>query len=329
MKNQKILFMAANFLWLSLFVSGCKEYTTKTKINSDGSCERVVIVEGDTTGIALLPFPVPTEKSWSIKTKKSYRDSSKFIFTASKIFNDVNELNEEYSDSGKIGVAIKFDKKFRWFYTYYEYEETYKSFLPYKMIPLNEYLTESEYKSFLNDDTTKALKERLGKYAGENFLEYFLSNFLEKCKQYNIDEVNERSIKEKKQVILEYIDHNESDGSKLTLFLKETFNSDAILNLQPFVEKMLREIKKKMEWITGASGAYTNQVTMPGMILSTNSKSINGNTVEWKVYAERFLYDDFVMKVESRSANLASFIITGILTVGLLIALIIPKWKKR
>lgn len=334
MKNNKMYLVTINLVWLALFFSGCKEYTTKTKINTDGSCERIVIVEGDTAGIAYLPFQIPVDNSWKIETKKSDRDSSKFVYTAAKIFDNVNELNNVYKDSNKIGVEVNFEKKFRWFYTYYEYKETYSAYFPYKMIPLKEYLTEQEYESYLNDDTTSTLKNRLEKYAGENFLDYFLSEFLKVCKEYGINEVNENSVKKNRQIILDYIDHSESSSSesdfeKLALFLSETFKSQSIMNLKPFFNKIISEIEKKIEWIGGANGTYINQVNMPGIILSTNSKSINGNIAEWKVDANKFLYDDLVMKVESRRANLWTFIVTGLLVIGLIVSLLLPRLRKK
>lgn len=329
MKNSKWVFTAISFLWLALTLSGCKEYTTKTKINPDGSCERIVMVEGDTANIGSLPFPVPVDKSWQIEKKKSEKDSTKVVYLAKKGFDSAELLGKEYVDKNKINVRIKFEKKFRWFYTYYEYEETYKSFFPYKIIPLKSYLTEEEFKTFLNDDTTKAIKNRLDNFAAENFLEYFLMELVKECQAKGIKEVNEASVHANKKSIMEDIDKYDKDYEALLNSIAKRLGAPSLKSFKPFVEKLVIEVEKKMEWTGSANGTYTNQVSMPGIILTTNSKSVQGNVVEWKVSAERFMYEDFVMNVESRSANIASFIVTGIIIAFVVLLLIMPKLRRK
>jgi hypothetical protein len=80
-----------------------------------------------------------------------------------------------------------------------------------------------------------------------------------------------------------------------------------------------------MEWANSANGTYTNQISMPGVILSTNSKSVKGNTVEWIVDSWRFQFADLAMRVESRSANVSMFVVTGVLFALAFFLLIIPK----
>ncbi|MDP2037572.1 MAG: hypothetical protein Q8L04_09340 [Ignavibacteria bacterium] len=329
MKSIKNHLFAINIAVLLLISAGCKEYTTKTKINSDGSCERIVIVEGDTSNIAGLPFPIPIDKSWKIEKKKSEKDSTKVAYSAEKRFTDVNDLNAEYKDQSKIGVKINFEKKFRWFYTYYEYEETYKSYFPFKLIPLKEYLTKEEYQEFLDGDTTKTFKDKLDEYAGRNYVEYFLSEFLKACKKHNITDVSQASIVANKQLILEQIDKQGEDIDKLIQFLEKTLRSKSLKVVKPEIELLIEDIEKKMEWAGSADGTYTNQVSLPGVILSTNSKSVKGNTVEWKVDSWRFQFEDLAMRVESRSANVSMFVVTGVVFVLALILLLLPKFKKR
>lgn len=328
MKSVKNHLFAINIVMLLLVIAGCKEYTTKTKINPDGSCERVVIVEGDTNNIADLPFPIPIDKSWKIEKRKSEKDSTKVVYTAAKQFTDVNDLNAEYGNQSKIGVKINFEKKFRWFYTYYEYAETYKSFFPYKFIPLKNFLSKEEYQKFLDGDTTNTLKKRIDEYAGRNYVEYFLSEFLKKCRKHNITDVSRASVDANKQKIMEQIDDKGEDINELTGFLERTLGSKSLKVIESDIELIMKDIEKKLEWAGSAAGTYTNQVSLPGVILSTNSKSVKGNTVEWKVDAQRFQFEDLTMRVESRSANVSMFVVTGI-AIGLaLLFLLLPKFRK-
>jgi hypothetical protein len=329
MKNNKVYLTAINLMLLAVILTSCKEYTTKTKINPDGSCTRIIVVEGDTSKIAALPFPIPTGKTWQIETRKSEKDSTKVVYSAEKSFKDVNDLNTEYRNKSKIKVEVKFEKKFRWFYTYYEYEEIYKSYFPIKSIPLKEFLNKEDYQKFLDGDTTKAFKNKLAEYADKNYKDYFLAEFLKTCKNHNISGVSQASIDANKNQILEKLEDKKGDITEVIKSLEIILGTKSLKLIQSDLELIVEDIAKKIEWTGTANGTYTNQISMPGVILTTNSKSVKGNTVEWKVDSDQFQYDDLVMNVESRSANVASFIVTGIIIALALLLLIIPKLRRK
>ena len=67
---------------------------------------------------------------------------------------------------------------------------------------------------------------------------------------------------------------------------------------------------------------YTNEVIMPGLILDTNAKDVEGNSVQWKFDYNRFLWEDYTMWVESRVVNRWAMILTGILCMILVAGLI-------
>ena len=94
------LFIAIiTFVMLTAF--DCKnDYKTMTKINSDGSCMRTVVVNpvSDTSS----SFPIPTDKSWETRLEG---DTEK-VYVASKKFDDVNQMNNEYKRGEKVGVDI-------------------------------------------------------------------------------------------------------------------------------------------------------------------------------------------------------------------------------
>lgn len=328
MKKIKNYLLGINIAALLLMSAGCREYTTKTKINADGSCTRVVTVEGDTSKLTSLPFPIPADKSWKIEKRKSEKDSTKIIYSAEKTFNDVNDVNTEYRNKSKIGIEVKFEKKFRWFYTYYEYEEIYNKYFPIKSVPLKEYLNKEDYQKFLDGDTTKAFKDKLGKYADKNYKEYFLAEFLKTCKRHNINNISQESVDANKEKIVEMLESKKGDLDGVLKSLELILRSKSLMLIKSDIELIVEDIAKKIEWTGFADGTYSNQISMPGVILSTNSKSVKGNTVEWNVDADRFLYDDLVMKVESRTANVAVFVITGIVIVLAIILLLLPKFRK-
>ena len=68
--------------------------------------------------------------------------------------------------------------------------------------------------------------------------------------------------------------------------------------------------------------SYKNEVSMPGILLTSNSKKIEGNQVFWEGRSNR--YFDVVMSAESRMVNLWTMIVTSIVCLGLIIGLLLP-----
>lgn len=330
MKNKFFTLTAAVFILIGGY--GCRDYSTKTKINSDGSCERTVILKGDSSEIAnpaSLPFPIPVNSTWKIERKKDTSEKNSFYYIAIKNFDNVNSLNNEYKNSEKIGVNIKFEKKFRWFYTYYDYEEIYKAFFPFLKIPLKSFLTPKEYEMFLNDDTTKAFKKRLDEYAEKNYYEYFFDALISSAEHHNLKDLSREKVLSNKEYIRENIERSSGDNKTIFNILEKTFGTKPILDLKTDIEKISFEIELKIKAMGDANGSYENEIIMPGIILSTNSKSINGNTVLWKVYEKRFCYEDFTMTVQSRVVNVWAFVVSGAIVLVVIILLLLPKLRKK
>ena len=69
----------------------------------------------------------------------------------------------------------------------------------------------------------------------------------------------------------------------------------------------------KMQAIT--SNTYGNKLLMPGIITSTNAKSMNGNILSWEIEPGEFFFYDLVMSAESRMMNKWAFWVSGILVL--------------
>ena len=325
--NKKIAYpftLAITFVMLT--ASDCNhEQRTTTKINNDGSCERTVFVKNvsDTSS----SFPVPTDKSWESHIE---RDSSKEeIYVASKKFNDVNQMNNEYRRTGKVGIDIKYEKKFRWFYTYFNYQETYKSYSPFKKISLDSFLTKEEYAQYEKGDTSKALKERLDEFGMRNIFEEFYGKLIDSVKSLN-DPLLPVSV---------FLAKKDDFFNKRVDFFKDKKDDiedqEKILGLK-FRDKLERQIdgiKKslipKFEFMNGVDGKYINEVVMPGIILNTNANTIEGNKVSWKFDDKKFCATDYTMTVESRIANPWATYVTGGVLIVIVALLMLPRLRRK
>ncbi len=329
MKN-KLSIMAIVPVFLILILSGCKkDYKTKTVVNSDGSCERTIVLTQDGQEVKELKFPIPYKKNigWNYKLEKDAKDSSLYVYTANKGFDDVNQLYMDYTDSNKIGLKVDFQKKFRWFYTFLNYKETYKRSFAYNYIPLNKYLTQAEHKSFLQGDTSKAISEKLNNYVMENVRIAFWMKLKDSIKAGKYNSIRYDDLYEKKNEIEKWLD-NYRGGDKNIKAIQSIIKSNEATKLATQIDSIVNVLMEEITETSLAEGDFTNVVSMPGIIIATNATSINGNEASWKLTKDMFSYQDYEMMVESRVTNVWAFIVTGVVVLFLITLLIAPRFKK-
>ena len=325
MKSVKNHLFAINIAVLLLIGAGCKEYTTKTKINPDGSCERTITYKDYSRSAAQYShFYLPQDKSWNIKLEKNKDGDS--VLIAKKYFTDATKLNEEYYEKSKVKTNFKLNKRFAWFYTYLEYQETYKSTNPFDKIKLESFLTKEEYEKYLMNDTSKALQNRLEYFIFQNEnQEYYdaLITFAEKKKDPALTKMDIEKAEKKRKFGTWEESLGKNEGP-----IWEFLDKQILKKYKKEFTDIVNRVNKKQEALLNSDG-ITSEVIMPGIILATNSKSIVGNKVAWKFDGYNFLAKDFVMSVGSRVSNIWAFIVTGIVIVLALILLLLPKFKKR
>lgn len=327
MKSKMIFKLCVVLISILAGFSGCKEeYKSTTKINSDGSCERIITIKADSFYIYNNPFPIPVDKSWDPQFKRIEKDTQK-VFVVHKQFDDVNKINGELNKKDKIGVEIKFEKKFRWFYSYLVYKETYKAYSPFRKIPLAEFLTKNEFQKYANGDTTKAMKERIDKYFMENIFEYFYENLISAVSKLNDSALPTSLIASNKQILRDTLMAGKGETKSIMNQLSKILKSKLVWKLESDVTRIMNEINTKMSE-ADVKFDYTNEIIMPGLILSTNSTEVEGSRASWKFGADRFQFIDYVMVVESRVANVWAIIVTAILTVGIILLLLLPRFRK-
>jgi hypothetical protein len=88
--------------------------------------------------------------------------------------------------------------------------------------------------------------------------------------------------------------------------------------------------EEKMENILPIYGdSYMNLTIMPGIIISSNSTEIKGNTASWDVNSDYFFAKDYTLRVESKKVNKGPVIVSGAVVAFLLIGLIAGIAKKK
>lgn len=309
-------------------LSGCKKYKTTAIINEDGSIDRTVSVNTNKESVPGLSFYVPFDSSWVITVNDSGRGSEGVIYTAKKHFDSVIDLINEYLEKGKIEVEINLSKKERWFYTYYEYEEIYKAYSPFKKLSLKEYLTEKEYVDYLAGSTSDTLSGKLEKFMMKNIVQDFIEYLITKTDQLNDPMLTGEKILQKSNELTDSLIQIDGTPGEVLKHLEKIFDTKAVYKLEDDVKSKIKEYEQKFEFIQSAEGEYTHEIVMPGLILSTNANELEGSTARWTVNSERFLYADYPMVVESRVANVWAMWVTGVVVFVIILLLVVPKLRR-
>jgi len=305
-----------------LTVSGCKkDKKTTTKINSDGSCVRTVVINpvSDTSS----SFPIPTDISWEIRLEG---DTEK-VYIARKRFDDVNQMNNEYKRPNKVGIDLKFEKKFRWFFTYFIYQETYKPCFQIQRIPIQSFLTKEEYVQYENGDTSKAFKKRMDEFLMENIFEEFYSQLIDSVKSLHDPSIPASIFIAKKQEIdFHKMEHTTKD---IVQYLEKVLGLKLKSKLERQIDGVTKSIDAKVQFMINAGGDFSNEVVMPGIVLNTNANTVEGNKVVWHFNEDKFTFISYTMNVESRIANPWATYATGAAVIVLVVFLMVPRLRRK
>ena len=369
MKNiQKIIIIL--FAALLLFACG-NEYTITTKILADGSCERIITIKGDSSAIFDGEYYVPQENGWETNLEY-FEEDDEYLFTAKKVFKNIEELRNEFyfekNDDLKVNSEIKLKKQFRWFYTYFNYSETYKTLYPYVSIPASEYFSEEEFQLIKDppDEDNLVTKEdsiryekfddifeqKMMKWVMLNRFHKMYSIISDAAKKTNNLELSESKLRIAKEKIIQLlnVEKDSLTGNDLELFKRldnavddnesfepflqlctEFLNTEKILEFGVTEKASIDEFYRKIEIIDNYEifNEYTNIVQMPGLILSTNAKTIEGNNVSWSYGPIQFYITDYEMQVKSRIINFLPFIISGLFILVIIAGILAGILRKR
>ena len=318
----KILLLFAALLF------GCKDYNIKTTVSAGGECTRVISISPGSKDIFDNAFPVLIDESWDTTWTKN--EENKSLFTARKQFKSIEEFNEHFAKTtpNKMRDSVIIEKKFRRFYTYFNYTEVLKAYNPFNTIPITDFVSDEVIEQYLSGNEDEA-KEKLEKWQSLDILNYFLINFEKNCETLREEKLTHEFIFAKRDTLLALFDELPNDKSEIADYLAEIYGVPAISSLSDPIGNILTEIEEKLDWAGSLSGSYNFEVELPGIILSTNSEALEGNTARWKTDSEKFYAVDFVMTAESRVMNTWAMIATGILGVFLIILIILPVFRKK
>ena len=326
----------AGMLALIIFLAGCKEVKITTTIHPDGSIERSITAKGDSASVPDTAYPFPTLDSWSLSTEK--KDDGLY-YTTTKKFANAEELNAFFfdpNDSIRIRSQAQLQKKFRWFYTSYSYEETFKHLNPFSMLPMSEYLTDEEYQLYLADKDSNDIDKKLEEWQARSFFE----EFYQALYQSMSDEQTLKKMDAQKEMLYESIKEWNFDSEEFAAYFltnaEKVIGTSTVRQAAKGLEKPDQKFRKYFRLLEKSiTEGYDVIVQMPGSIIETTAAEVDRNAADWKIDIDQFNFRDYTVKAESRRLNLLPTILSGLFIVFGLTGLIfanrqtIASWAEK
>jgi hypothetical protein len=334
-----------------VLIQGCdeKNYFVTTIVSIGGAIDRVVEWRGVSDSATWTQIPIPVDSSWRVSYKPATAGDSIGVLTVSKHFDSFDAISQEYArtrDSLKVRVKVTVERRFRWFYTYYDYSETYADPNPIQLIPAKDFFTPAEYQQILAGDKVDTLHARIKSWHEKNLSALIFSRLLTAVDHLRDPRLQASTFLSEKERV-EYLLMGDSiyKGSDAGLdqkgpemartlsepamrALQDLFHTDAVEQLrEPFVNATL-EYLTHQEKLDRIQGTYTNAVVLPGVILEANAPQVSGSRLTWRIEGDQLSVVDVQMHGLSRVVNTWAIVVSALAAIGLLLVPVILKRKQ-
>lgn len=298
-----------------------------TKVFPDGRLHRVFVRESKDSVIA-LDYLGLTQAGWEIDSvvrvsDQRYRIAQSRIFLSAKASN--LELDAEGRDS-LLRIHSHFEKRFRWFYTYYDYSETFRALNRFSL-PLDPYVTERDFQfidrlppdgqSLTQADSVSldSLQQRISdRYAARAYFEAFV----ELMKSEETDPKKRDAIDRNRTAAFQLVagDSLKNMEDFLPELARRLGVDTAVLQRETFLAESKRLEGKISFMVWAAEAKYQHEIEMPGTLVATNADSIAFPRLMWSPSALKFHFRDYTMQATTRQPNYWAWAVSVLLMVA-------------
>jgi hypothetical protein len=324
-------------LCLVMVLGGCKSsyLVITTQVKPNGALLRTMEVVGDSTGVPKMSYPMPRDSSW-VMTCVPDSDKKSYTYTLHKLFSSADELNKELGcrrDTIKVNDSVSLKKRFRWFFTYYQFKETIYRTSPFTLVPIEKYLTPEELKYFNAQKDTMNIKDKVDEWEMRSIFESYYQVLKTAVSEKKVPLTTEQLELSKEDLYKRIVDWKADDlfSEALLSVADSLFSiSPSLLQIQSDFAKIDTTWNQYLKFQLSGDEEYEFYAEMPGRIIDADSTgSIEQSKVWWKLKTESFQYRDVVMRVESRRFNRVPTIIFGLFILALIILLWISAVRAR
>lgn len=305
---------------LSVFiVSSCTTYYyVQTEVGNDLSVDRNVHASGKDK--ANVEFPFYLSDGWTVsKVSESieidfYDVREKMEYVAHKNASSIGEVN--------VAGMETVEKRFRWFYTFYNYRAVFDGLRDRLPLSFEGYFTEEQLELFFRGSAPPGDWNGIEMYClldsiTRNFAEWYSdATYFVMCDVFGsfCTHGQVEVLKASKNRFMEGLEHEAMFAMRPDEFEDRLAAIAPEAGFGKVYEDNSREIaaayERETEIIDCFEHSFMFSVDMPGRYVAGNAESFIDDVPAWKVDAYRLMYGDLILEATSRKANLWAFILT-------------------
>ncbi len=320
----------------------------ETKVHEDGSLDKAIIFEKtDSSVLERNIFNVGTANGWKVTVSPIMdgKNDDKYRVQFEKSFGSSEAMNAELDVASDTLFRVKssFEKKFRWFYTYIRYSETYRPLNRFKMLPYDEFFNAEDMQfirrlpaegaSISKADSVSL--QMLNMKVDDYYARAAIANEQVDILRQLLMKTNTRtslldSLESVREVFFEQLERDKGDEN----FVMRMSDSLGIrfadrgraANLADSLSASLNARLTFMSYVR--DGRYQAMMEMPWSVVETNADSVAGNKLYWRPLQHKFLFTDYELYAESRELNVLTAILSAVI-IGLTLILWVVRAKRN
>jgi len=252
--------------------------------------------------------------------------------TYKKHFGSAAEANQHLAapNDTLFRVTSSFDKKFRWFFTYITYSDTYHA-LNRLGFPHTDFFTNEDFlfinrlpaegKPITPADSLylKLLNEKItDHYANRVFFEAYFNVLVDQVERELPGSDWVAKLKSGKEGFYHLVIEDKDLEDDFIQGFADSLKIPLRLDSLPNYLRSKSELERKINFVSTAyDGKYAHAIHMPWAIVNTNADSVVGNSAYWSPPAVKFLLNDYTLVAEARKTNYWAIGITVLVSMGL------------
>jgi hypothetical protein len=308
----------------------------ETRVHEDGSLDKAIIFEKtDSAVLDANIFNVGSANGWKVDVSPVLdgKDKAKYRIRFDKSFPSAEMMNAELDAASDTLFRVKssFEKKFRWFYTYIRYSETYRPLNRFTMLPYDDFFNAEDMQfirrlpaegasiSKADSVSLQMLNIKVDDYyARAAIANEQVDIFRKLLLQTNTRATLLDSLESVRQVFFEQLERDKGDENfvlRMTDTLGIRFaDRGRAAQLADSLSENLNARLGFMSYVR--DGRYEAIIEMPWTVVQTNADSVAGNRLYWRPLQHKFLFTDYELYAESRQLNWLTVVVSAVI-VGL------------
>lgn len=322
---------------------------TLAQLLSDSGWHKSCFAKGDT---ARLPYPMTLEQYGRFKDSHSGKSASDtFLVCIERDFGSVEEMGAAtvlQPEGVPLMPQTSLTRRFRWFYTYYTYQETYPVQSQLFVYPLSKFMDDSVasywftgepdlmqgYSPAEKKETYDLLEEQLDRWLVANYVAAVYDAIVYEGTGEIHDSLSGLSLDENAYLanldsLVNYaLDRHFSLGDDIDSLFKSYFGGEVCVPAfaSDRVEQQLeRGLNAFMELM---SLKVDYRLVLPGKIVDVGNGVMEEDAVRYRLTGSRLIPHDYTLTATSRAVNVWAFVITVLVIILAVVSLFLSPKRK-